>query len=209
LLNRGADRAILTSVGTISALRVNDIPARLLDDVRHLHLAAYFLQTTARADLPTLFADVKKRGVTTSFDCNWDPNQDWTGIDDLLHHTDVFFLNEQEAMAITGHHDVLDAAKELLKRGPQVVAVHCGARGATVVSGDGDVHVDAPALDVVDTTGAGDSFNAGFLYAWIKGWDLEKTTRLAVACGSQSTLGAGGTASQPTLEVAMAAANLS
>jgi sugar/nucleoside kinase (ribokinase family) len=56
---------------------------------------------------------------------------------------------------------------------------------------------------VADTIGAGDNFDAGFLYGHLKGWSLERSLSLAVACGSLSTRRAGGTAAQPTLEEAM------
>jgi len=61
-------------------------------------------------------------------------------------------------------------------------------------------------VDVVDTVGAGDTFNAGFIYGYLQGWSLERTVQFASACGSLSTRGAGGTSAQPSLAEATAVA---
>jgi sugar/nucleoside kinase (ribokinase family) len=85
------------------------------------------------------------------------------------------------------------------------VAVKFGQGGGLAVSGSEIVRSEAVAADVVDTTGAGDSFDAGFMAGRLAGWPLERCLALAVACGSLSTRAAGGTAAQPTMEEALAA----
>ena len=74
----------------------------------------------------------------------------------------------------------------------------------TIDDGGRLLPVPAPAVDVIDTTGAGDSFDAGFLRAWMDGAALTDCLRLGVACGSLSTRGLGGTATQPDLAEARA-----
>jgi sugar/nucleoside kinase (ribokinase family) len=202
ILNRGADRAILTHAGCIAALRADQVTDSLLQKARHLHVASYFLQTALQPALPDLFHRARALSLTTSLDTNWDPSGKWRGFDDLLHLVDVFLPNEAEALALTGAKTVEKAAASLGKK-CSVVAVKLGARGAIGNSGNETAQAPAFNIHVVDTVGAGDTFDAGFLYGWLNDWSLEKTLRLAVICGSLSTRATGGTSAQPTLDEAM------
>ncbi len=204
ILSRGDDRAILTAPGTIPALRGDLVDRDLLRSAGHLHVSSYFLQTELGPDLPKLFDEGRAAGATTSIDPNWDPAEEWDGgLLFLLPLTDYFFPNSAEARLITGVEDIDVAAEALAARGP-VVAVKFGQGGGLVFSG-GDVHrLEAVPVEVVDTTGAGDSFDAGFLAGRLRGWSLERSLALAVACGSLSTRAAGGTGAQPTMEEALA-----
>ncbi len=210
LLAAPTDRAILTAPGTIPLLRVADVPSKLFERTHHVHTGSFFLLDAARPDLPDLYRSLRARGVTTSLDCNWDPKQAWDGgLKELVAETDVFLPNGAEATRITGQSDLEDAARALLGLGARVVAVKLGASGALAVTG-GRPAVRCPALPVqpVDTTGAGDAFDAGFVAAWLAGRSLEASLSLGVACGSLSTLGIGGTATQPTRAEAEAAARV-
>ncbi len=206
ILSRGGDRAILTYAGSITRLRLEHLDLARLGRARHLHLAAYFLLEALRPDVPRLFAAARAAGLTTSLDTNYDPARRWDGgLDEVLRHTDLFLPNEVEAGAITGEAEPRAALDALARRVP-TVALKLGAAGA--LAQQGTELASAPALpgDVVDTTGAGDSFDAGFLRGWLDGWPLERCLRLACACGSLSTRAAGGTAGQPTLAEAREAA---
>lgn len=203
ILNRGSDRAILTYPGLIKALAAEDIPDDLLKQARHLHVASYFLQTALQAGLPDLFRRARRLGVTTSLDPNYDPGASWQGIRDLLPLVDVFLPNQTEACALTGMDDPAEAALILGKQAG-TVAVKMGAQGALGVRRESLVHVPALAVTVVDTVGAGDSFDAGFLCGFLKGWTLERCLGLGAVCGSLSTRSAGGVAAQPTLSEALA-----
>jgi sugar/nucleoside kinase (ribokinase family) len=205
LLTRGDDRAILTSIGTIDQLRGELVAREVLLVARHVHVSSYFLQARLRPDLPALFAEVQDAGLTTSLDTNWDPSDGWEdGLDALLPLVDCFFPNAAEARLIAGEESVEAAAASLARR-VNVVAVTLGGDGAIAVSGDTAVKAPALAVDVVDTTGAGDSFIAGFLVGHLRGWPLERTLRLACACGSLSTTQTGGVDAQPTVEQALGA----
>jgi sugar/nucleoside kinase (ribokinase family) len=202
ILNRGADRAILTHPGLIAALTAADVTDGLLRRARHLHIASCFLQTALQTGLPDLFARARALGLTTSLDTNWDPSGEWFGSYELLQWVDVFLPNENEAIALTGTKEVESAGQRLLES-CKLVAIKLGADGAYARRGGETARVPALKVDVIDTVGAGDTFDAGFLYGFLNGWGLEKSLRLAVACGSLSTRRAGGTAAQPTLEEAM------
>ena len=196
------DRAILTHLGLIAELRASDIPDSLLAQARHLHVASYFLQTKLQPDLPALFKRARDLGLTTSLDTNYDPSEKWSGFDELLAVTNVFLPNEAEAKSLTGADNVDEAANRLQSR-VEAFAIKLGKDGALGISRSQRVRMSSIPVNVVDTVGAGDSFDAGFIYGYLNGWELEKSLRLACVCGALSTQQAGGTNGQPTLEEAM------
>jgi sugar/nucleoside kinase (ribokinase family) len=202
ILNRGVDRAILTYPGLIPALTTTEVTNDLLRRSRHLHIASYFLQTALQPGLPDLFARAHALGLTTSLDTNWDPSGEWRGFDELLCRVDVFLPNENEALALTGTKEI-ESAIQRLGESCKVVAIKLGADGAIARRGGETARAPAIPVEVVDTVGAGDTFDAGFLFGWLNGWSLEKTLSLAVVCGSLSARAAGGTSAQPTLDEAM------
>jgi sugar/nucleoside kinase (ribokinase family) len=114
----------------------------------------------------------------------------------------VLLPNEAELLAIARAPDV-GSALARLTRHAGLIAVKQGARGATAWRGGELVHCEARPVEVVDTTGAGDSFDAGFVFGHLHGWPLADALNLACACGSLSTRSVGGTDSQPTLKEAL------
>jgi sugar/nucleoside kinase (ribokinase family) len=197
------DRAMLTHVGTVDALRVDVLDQEVLADARHVHVSSYFLQRRLTPDLPEVFERLHERGVTTSVDPNWDPRQEWDGLLlGLLSRTDVFLPNAMEATRVARISDLDEALRRLSARA-ELVVVKNGERGAAA-SGRGE-QVSAPGVPVrvVDTTGAGDSFDAGFLAAWLAGEPLARALAVANACGALSTRKLGGVDAQPTMEEAM------
>ncbi len=206
ILSRGQDRAMLTYAGTIGALRYDEIDLDLLAAARHLHLGSYFLLENLLPDVPRLFAEAHRRGLTVSLDTNYDPAERWdSGIGETLRHVDIFLPNETELSAITRTPDWRTGLVKATATVP-TVAVKLGAEGAAVQQGDRFLHQPVLPVTVVDTTGAGDSFDAGFVYGYLQGWSLERSLGIATACGACSTQAAGGTAAQPDLEQALALA---
>jgi sugar/nucleoside kinase (ribokinase family) len=203
ILNQAADRAILTHLGLISALRAADISDALLCQARHLHIASYFLQTNLQPDLPGLFRRAHSLGLTNSLDTNYDPSEKWIGFDELLSVTDIFFPNKTEALSIT-QTDNVEAAGGQLADKSKIVAIKLGADGGAIPTNDHMFFVPSIAVNIVDTIGAGDSFDAGFLYGYLNRWSLETSLRFGVVCGALSTRAAGGTTAQPTLDEALA-----
>ncbi len=204
ILSRGQDRAILTYSGAIGALRYSEIDLGLVGRARHLHMGSYYMLDALRPDAARLFAAARAAGLSVSLDTNYDPSEQWAGgIDAALAQVDLFLPNASELTAIAREPDWRQALALLARRVP-LVAVKRGADGAVARRGAEEVMVAAPPINVVDTTGAGDSFDAGFVYGYLAGWELERTLRLAGACGALSTRAAGGTATQPTLAEALA-----
>jgi len=207
ILAKQGDRAILTLPGTIPSLAATAVLAaaeRLRP--RHIHFASFFLQPELAAALPALIDDLVARGTTVSLDTNWDPAERWDGLRDVLPRVDLVLPNAAEALAIAAA--VLgrptagldDAASGLSALGCRVVVKAGADGGVTYERGARVASVPGLVVDVVDTTGAGDSFDAGYLAAFVGGvGDEGERLRFATAAGSLSVRGRGGTGAQPTL----------
>jgi ribokinase len=201
----GPDRAILTHRGAI----VEPVPVVLgrepLPPARHVHVSALFLQPALIDTLPSLFARAHDAAMTTSLDTNWDPTGTWSAAVPALAGTDLLMPNERELLALAdveGDPDddgVRRQAAERLTGHGCLIALKRGAAGGEVWAPHG-TRLSAPglAVDVSDTVGAGDTFNAGFLSGYLKGESIQGCLSRAVACGSLSTRGVGGTAAQPS-----------
>lgn len=195
ILSTPADRSILTLTGAIGALRPDRISDAALARTRHVHVASYFLVPGLAAGTRELFARAHAAGATTSLDTNWDPSERWEGVLDVLPVTDVFLPNTAELLAVTGEPD-LDAAVAVVRALGPLLAVKAGEQGALGWDANGRHTAPPLAVEVVDTTGAGDSFVAGFLAAWLGRQPLPVCLSWAAAAGSLSTRVAGGTGSQ-------------
>jgi ribokinase len=197
ILSEPDNRAILTLPGTIPALRPEDVTDDLLRAARHVHVSSLYLQPALAGGLAEVFARARGLGRTTSLDTNWDPAERWASIAEILAHTDVFLPNVTELLAITGESTPDTAAAQLVAAGTTVV-MKDGARGGRAWWPGGSCAAPGLAVDVADTTGAGDSFNAGFLAARLAGRPIPDAVAWAAAAGSLSTRAAGGTAAQAT-----------
>lgn len=204
ILSRRTDRAILTYLGSIAALRYADIDPTLFQRARHLHLGSFFLLDALRPDVPELFKTARASGLTVSMDTNYDPSEQWDGnLLDALAQVDIFLPNETELLRIVRQNDVQPALDSLSARVP-LIALKRGADGALAQQGSTIYRAESIPVEVVDTTGAGDSFDAGFIYGHLNGWDVARSLRLGCICGALSTEISGGTGAQPTLSEALA-----
>lgn len=190
---RGARRAGVTYEGTIALLRASDIPDDYLAKFRHLHVGAYFLVKNLHRGAPELFRRARRLGLTTSLDCNYDPTGKWqSGIRDAIQEADIFFPNEDEAKQISGKSGAKTAAAELSKLA-RIVAIKRGARGVLIHSAQGIVELKAAKVKAVERTGAGDSFNAGFLSRFVRGAPLAECARAGIEAGGRAVTRVGGT----------------
>jgi sugar/nucleoside kinase (ribokinase family) len=193
LLPHGAQRHILTYPGTMAEMRLRDLDLDYLKSAKHFHLSSPFLQRALEPDLPALFRDLKEAGLTISLDTNDDPSGRWNGVlPELLNCVDLLLPNEMEACRIAGKETVEDAVEQLGRSVPWV-AVKRGSRGSVVRIGGKTISVPGISVTPLDTIGAGDSFNAGFLFGWLKGWAAEQCAYAGNVTGALSTLRVGGT----------------
>jgi sugar/nucleoside kinase (ribokinase family) len=196
VLSAGTDRAILTALGAIGTLTAADVPVALLARARHLHVSSYFLlEDSLGPGLPGLLAAARAGGLTTSLDTNFDPAERWGGarLRAALAQTDVFLPNETEALAISGRAEPAQAAIELTGAASSVV-IKLGERGALCLARQHEpVLVTLPPVTPVDTTGAGDCFNAGVIAGLLSGHDLTAAVSIGCAVGAAATTALGGT----------------
>jgi sugar/nucleoside kinase (ribokinase family) len=186
-------RHILTYLGAMAEMTVADLDLAYLTSSRHFHLSSLFLQTGLQPGLPKLFDQLKQAGLTISLDTNDDPTGEWGGVlDQLLDKIDLLLPNEDEIKKIAGKPTLEQALDALASRVPLIV-VKCGPRGAVVQRGNKRDWIAPVHVEPVDTIGAGDSFNAGFLSSYLNGEDPLRAAAMGCITGALSTLRPGGT----------------
>ncbi len=195
----GDDRAILTYVGSISALQAGDVTDALLGSARHLHYGSYYLHSGLRPHAVDILGRARALGLTTSLDTNWHPEAGWAGsVGEVLPLIDVFTPNEQEALHISGEETLDEAAARYRADGVRLVAIKRGARGARLYAKQGVLDCAVAPASGGDSIGAGDSFDAGFLAAWLRDLPLGQCLETACACGTAVAGAVGGLAGQLT-----------
>jgi ribokinase len=197
ILSTPRDRAVLTHPAAIARLDPDRLTEEALAGVRHVHVASFFLVPSLVSGTRALFERAHAVGATTSLDTNWDPAGAWAGVAEVLPVTDVLLPNTAELRALTGHADLDEAAAAVRAAGP-LLAVKAGADGAHGWDADGRHDVPGTPVEPVDTTGAGDSFDAAFLAGRLAGLPFVECLRRAAVAGALSTRAAGGTAAQAT-----------
>jgi sugar/nucleoside kinase (ribokinase family) len=193
ILHHEAWRNILTYSGTIAETSWEDLDLDYLADSRHFHFSSYYLQRALRPRVGELFQLLKSKGLTISLDTNDDPDDRWEGdLQQVLRHVDVFLPNEREACKAASTDD-LEAAVQKLSTWVPLVVVKLGRKGAMAQRGAERFVSPSQEIAVVDTVGAGDSFDAGFLHEYVRGADLPKCLASGNQTGALSTTRPGGT----------------
>jgi len=204
-MSNDRDRAMVTYFGdTINAFEAHEIPVEAAG-ARHVHMPSFYLNPRVQGGLAALYEKAHALGMTTSLDAGWDESGRWhEHLDAVLPHTDFFFPNESETEAITGESDPVKGAVKLAAMGCNVV-VKCGGDGSYYCpKHSADVqHFPGYPTRLVETTGAGDSFDAGFLYAFLNGQDIAGCMRMGNAVGALSVQRNGGVENCPTLDEAL------
>jgi len=193
ILPLGEKRHILTYPGTMFDLQYEHVDFDYLRSAAHFHLSSLFLLRALRPALPKLFSQMKQAGLTTSLDTNDDPENLWADdVKVVLKNVDVFLPNEREACKLTGTGDV-ERALEVLSPLVPIVVIKCGSEGALARRGKDRFHSASLSVQPVDTVGAGDSFNAGFLHKFMRGAGLQDCLDYGNVSAGLSASRAGGT----------------
>jgi len=193
ILPLSKQRQILTYLGTTLDLQFAQLDLNYLRSASHFHLSSFFLLRGLRPRIPELFSQVKHSGLTTSLDTNDDPEGLWADdVKSVLKSVDIFLPNEREACKLAATNDVQDAL-EVLSQFVPIIVIKCGKRGVIAKRGKNQFHAPSLSVQTVDTVGAGDSFNAGFLHKFILRCNLEECLEYGNAVAALSTTRAGGT----------------
>lgn len=192
-LSTARDRSFVTYDGVNDRLEARLPAAIARQHARHVHLA-FAPRHCAR--WVRIVERLRARGVTTSWDFGWNPPlREAAGFDALVRSADFVFVNEAEA-ALYARARRGAAAIGYWRRAARTTIIKSGPRGSRWISGDTgrDLTAAAPRVRVVDTTGAGDAFNGGFLTAWLRGCSPRECLRQGNTTGARSTRAAGGIA---------------
>jgi ribokinase len=195
---QGVERSFITFRGENSSYNINDIDLTKIEaDV--VHLPSYFLLDGLRYDYAKLIDLLHGAGIKVSFDTGWDPRgfpaETVEPIFDILPRVDIFLPNIDETRKILGNDALTDreAARILLDMGVKVAVIKQGKAGCLVADKDTAEFVPAFDVRVVDTTGAGDTFNAGFVSAYALGKSLRECAIIGSATAGLKVGGVGWT----------------
>ena len=197
-LIHGRQRTQVTFPGSIAAFDGADVQADVFRGIQHVHFAGPYCQTKFRPELTRLLSMARQAGLTTSLDPQWDPSGTWAHMDEWLGLLTYFFPNRDEAQAITGADSAAEACLRLAQRTACPV-LKDGKHGALLVVDGKTVTFPAPVVRVVDTTGAGDTFDAAFLYATlVMRQTPAQAANFANAAAARSCTFVGGTGARST-----------
>jgi len=193
-------RSQVTYPGTIAEFSGSDVDEKILGLINHVHFAGPYQQTRFRPDITRLLRLAKDRGVTTSLDPQWDASGRWEYMAEWLPLLDYLFVNQDEAMSISGASGI-EAACSWLAARTSCPLVKAGADGVYLNDGDKVMHVPGRAVQVVDTTGAGDTFDAAFLFERMDGSKAPAEAAVfANAAAARSCLFVGGVAARSSYQ---------
>jgi len=205
LVDSGGERTFLHLPGANGCLRLDELDDEALFSGRALHLAGALVMPELDGQPAAAVLELAKEcGLTTSLDTVWDATGRWERILPSLPFVDLFVPSLAEAAAISGEQEPEAAAARLRERGVGTVSLKLGAEGCYVAGAQFEGYVAAPAVEAVDSTGAGDAFAAGFLYGHLTGWPLERTARFANAAGALATTAVGAVEGVTGLEETLA-----
>jgi sugar/nucleoside kinase (ribokinase family) len=190
------DRAIVAYLGTVATTVPRDVAPGNWRRYSHLHLTSPFLQLGLSGHFVPMLRAARRAGLTTSLDPGWDPRERWN-LEAIYPLLDVLLVNEAEAKALTKLRNPSAAAKKLAGK-VGLAVVKTGPKGAVAATQTADWKVPSYPVDPIDTTGAGDTFDAAFVDGWMNGHRVEEVLAYACAAGALSTEKPGGYDGQPT-----------
>jgi len=200
IVTENGERTMYTFRGANVYLSPEQVDMDYVRSADILHVSGYTLISDPQRKTALQILDTaKKAGVFISFDAGvLAPIKAASRVHSILPSINLLFLNELEAASLMGIKPPESAAESILGLGPEIVALKLGERGCLVLNKYKKFHSPAFKVDVVDTTGAGDAFDAGFLLGIKEGWSLEKTACFANAVGALSVTRVGAWSALPT-----------
>ncbi len=191
------DKMQVSSVEMVKKFNISDIVFKGFENITHVHFSSYYMMDGLQNDYMKIISTIKKKygNITFSMDTNDDPSGEWNNkIYEILPHIDVFLINKKEAMMITKKDSIDDAFEELSKI-VKTIVIKLDVEGY-IAKHNGNVYSgDSLKVDFQDSTGAGDNFDAGFIYGFLNNMGTERSLRIGNICGAKSVeyLGGSGT----------------
>ena len=201
IVNSAGQRKFLHRLGAseLAFQQPVEFTPELVGGATHFHLASFFILPGIRANGAEMLRRARSAGLTTSLDTTWDPLGRWSAdLTPCLPNVDFLFLNEDEALRITGSSCPTEGARYALAHGASTAVMKLGERGCAIYTHEREIRCPAYEVDVKDTTGAGDCFAAGLLAAIQRGASLEEAGRFANAVAAMSVREVGATAGVPS-----------
>ncbi|MCD9023563.1 carbohydrate kinase family protein [Cohnella silvisoli] len=195
-INPEKDRSFITYLGSNAELNLQQLDMNSVVLGRHVHLTGY-RGSKNHKEYVEMARKLKALGLTTSLDVGWDETGEWyAGVIELMKEVDIFFMNEVEVQHYTRRIPIEESIRELSRHSPHFV-LKLGSAGAVATVDGVTMYRSGFEVPVVDTTGAGDSFNAGYIYGFLSGQPTEQCLLFANACGAMSITQFGGSAGTP------------
>lgn len=197
LINHKAQRSFLHSVAANDHIYIEELKLSRLARFHHLHIGGYFLFPALDGwPMADILKQAQRKGLTTSLDTAWDLKGRWMkALKPCLPYLDYFMPSEREVKMLLGFTHPAKAARAFLKLGARAIIIKRGEKGSYFLNREGvEIKIGAYRAKVVDTTGAGDCFCAGFIKGLSMGWDLKKSLQLGNAAGACAVEELGATA---------------
>jgi len=193
VLPHAQHRFMFNYPGTTFELQYSDIDLDYLLSARHFHLSSFYLHRALRPQIVNLFRQAKHAGLTTSLDTNEDPENQWApDLLEVLQYVDIFLPNDREGKKIAGTDDSSQALNFLAQHA-KIVVIKRGSAAAICRTGNEQWSATPPSVQMVDDIGAGDSFDAGFIHAYLLGAKLDDCLAFANLAAAYSLTKPGGT----------------
>lgn len=197
LVEENGERNFITNRnGGLRKLKIEDVSLPYPDETKILCFASIFVFPEIKTEqLTKLFSEAKKQQIIICADMTRRKNNETLeDIKEALAYVDYLMPNEEEAMLITEKENAEEAAEAFLEAGVKNIVIKCGGRGCYICNHKLKTYIPAVKdVKCIDTTGAGDSFAAGFIYGLSEGYSIEKCAEYANECGAKAVSSVGAT----------------
>jgi ribokinase len=199
MLDGSGEKALVVAPTSCLFPQPDDVSEQWIAPARHLHTTAANVATALKA---TRLA--RQNGLTVSMDIEPTAARQTAPLEPLLAQVDLLFVNQRAANFLAKTDSLEDGARSILAYGPEIVCITMGESGSLVASQNKTLRAEAFPVEVVDSTGAGDCFAAGFVHGFLQGWPIDQTATFASAIGALSVTQRGGRSNLPSLDEVIA-----
>lgn len=206
LVHKNGQRCFVTAQGANRTICREDFDGIVPSDYSFLHINGFFQFPGIEPHLRDILTQFRESGIPISLDlASSDPFGRWfSAIESFISCIDYFILNEGQLRILTGKQEIPDGAHFLMQAGVGTVIVKNGPEGCTIFEAKQQpVKIPTVPLPAVDTTGAGDSFDAAFVVGLLNGWDIVRAAQLANTVASMNCGALGATAGVPDYTTAL------